>query len=456
MKMKKLAGLALAACIASVTLLGACGSQKEAVSTSTASSSTTTATASTATTSSKQLSGKVVYWSMWNETEPQAVAFKKGIDMFKADYPDVQVDVQWMGRTNSQSLAPAIQAGEQIDIFDNFSYSMDPSLFLEISDLMNAPALGMDGKTVKESIIPALTMADQKASSAAGLTGTYGVAMSPWAVSFFYNKALFTKAGITGTPKTWDEFLAVCQKLVDAGIAPITCDDAYLSLVYSTYLSRKIGDDAVMKLAKDSKDPSWEDGGVLDTFKAMETLASKGYYSKNMPTNKYPAGQQEFALGQAAMYLNASWFPGEVASTAGPDFQWGSFPFPSVTGGKQDQTAVALGCIPMNVSSKTKNKEAVFEFLRYLVSKPVQEAFSEGGFAPCTIGSAWPKTLADQASMVESAQSLIGFGAGFSSDFINAVVQPAFTKVLMGKGKAQESYDKIIKERQTFVKKDKK
>lgn len=452
--MKKLAALVLAASLASATFLGACGSDKQAESTNTAAPSTGTSTASASESSAKQLSGKVVYWSMWNETEPQAVAFKKGIDMFKADNPKVEVDVQWMGRSNGQALAPAIQAGEPIDVFDNIAYTSDPSLFLEISDLMNAPAIGMDGKKVRESIIPALIMADEKRATAAGLTGAYGVPMSPWAISFFYNKALFTKAGITDTPKTWDEFLATCQKLLDAGIAPITCDDAYLSLVYSNYLSRKIGDEGVMKLSKDSKDPSWEDGGLLDTFKAMEALASKGYYSKNMPTNKYPAGQQEFALGQAAMYLNASWFPGEVASTAGEDFQWGAFPFPSVTGGKQDQTAVSLGCLQMSVSSKTKNKEAALEFLRYIVSKPVQEALSEGGFAPCTIGTAWPKTLADLAPMVEGAKSLLGFDAGFTSDFITAVVGPAFTDVLMGKATAQKSYDKVIKERQTFVKKD--
>ena len=57
----------------------------------------------------------------------------------------------------------------------------------------------------------------------------------------------------------------------------------------------------------------------------MEKLSE--FMSPQTATNKYPAGQQEFALGEAAMYLNASWMPAEVAETAGEDFPWGFFAF---------------------------------------------------------------------------------------------------------------------------------
>ena len=33
----------------------------------------------------------------------------------------------------------------------------------------------------------------------------------------FYNKDVFDACGITETPKTWDEFLTVCQTLKDNG-----------------------------------------------------------------------------------------------------------------------------------------------------------------------------------------------------------------------------------------------
>ena len=41
----------------------------------------------------------------------------------------------------------------------------------------------------------------------------------------YYNKDLFSQAGIEGEPQTWDEFLEDCKKLKDAGIQPIVMGD---------------------------------------------------------------------------------------------------------------------------------------------------------------------------------------------------------------------------------------
>ena len=40
----------------------------------------------------KDLSGKVVYWSMYNEGEPEAVAIQKAAEMFMEDYPECEVE----------------------------------------------------------------------------------------------------------------------------------------------------------------------------------------------------------------------------------------------------------------------------------------------------------------------------------------------------------------------------
>ena len=37
----------------------------------------------------------------------------------------------------------------------------------------------------------------------------------------FYNKSVFSKAGINTMPRTWDEFLSLCAKLKSRGITPI-------------------------------------------------------------------------------------------------------------------------------------------------------------------------------------------------------------------------------------------
>ena len=63
-----------------------------------------------------------------------------------------------------------------------------------------------------------------------------------------YNKTLFDKAGIKEVPTTWDELDAVCAKLKDAGITPITADDAYMTSFIGYHLARYIGQDGVCLL----------------------------------------------------------------------------------------------------------------------------------------------------------------------------------------------------------------
>ena len=52
---------------------------------------------------------------------------------------------------------------------------------------------------------------------------TYRVGWYPLPMIWIYNKDLFDKAGLDADnpPKTWDEFLAACDKLKAAGIAPV-------------------------------------------------------------------------------------------------------------------------------------------------------------------------------------------------------------------------------------------
>ena len=127
-------------------------------------------------------------------------------------------------RSNQDITGPALEGGEQLDILDNFSYDKSTDRYLDITDMMNEPALGQEDMTVAESILPVLNLATAQGQEKAGLETDkyYGVQMFPWVVGFFYNKDLFQQAGITETPETWTEFMEACQKLKDAGLDLVT------------------------------------------------------------------------------------------------------------------------------------------------------------------------------------------------------------------------------------------
>ena len=60
----------------------------------------------------------LVYWSMWEATEPQGQAIQAAVDKFTAD-TGIAVDLQFKGRTGiREGLQPALDAGTNIDLFD--------------------------------------------------------------------------------------------------------------------------------------------------------------------------------------------------------------------------------------------------------------------------------------------------------------------------------------------------
>ena len=378
----------------------------------------------------KEISGKIVYWSMYNEGEPEAAAIQKATDMFLKDYPKCEVEIQWIGRSNQEMVGPALEGGEQIDILDNFSYDKSTDRYMDITDMMKGPALGQDNMTVAESILPVLNIANEQGQVKAGLSTDkyYGIQMFPWVVGFFYNKDLFAQAGVTETPKTWSDFMTACEKLKDAGMNAITCDDAYMTLIPNNYLARLIGSDKIAAMSANAKDPVWKSDEVKQAFSAMESLAP--FMSPQTSTNKYPAGQQEFALGEAAMYLNASWMPSEVAETAGDDFPWGFFAFPEVEGGVEGAGYSSVGGVPLAVCSKSKNPDAAKEYLRYIASKEVQDYLSEQGGAPATVGSVWPGARAECTDVIASANKVSGLNCDLYSEFISAVFTIEMNKVM--------------------------
>ena len=60
----------------------------------------------------------LVYWSMWESTEPQGQVIQEAVDAY-TEQTGVKVDLQFKGRTgNREALQPALDGGTQIDIFD--------------------------------------------------------------------------------------------------------------------------------------------------------------------------------------------------------------------------------------------------------------------------------------------------------------------------------------------------
>ncbi|MDR0495655.1 MAG: ABC transporter substrate-binding protein, partial [Treponema sp.] len=65
----------------------------------------------------KKSEGKLVYWTMWNEAEPQGQVIGRAAEAFTKE-TGIKIDINFNGRDIRKTLQPALDAGEVIDMFD--------------------------------------------------------------------------------------------------------------------------------------------------------------------------------------------------------------------------------------------------------------------------------------------------------------------------------------------------
>ncbi len=248
-----------------------------------------------------------------------------------------------------------------------------------------------------------------KIARAAYEDGTlHSIPYQPSIFGFFYNKTLFDKAGIKEVPTTWDELDAACAKLKDAGITPITADDAYMTSFIGYHLARYIGQDGVKSLVTgeevNGQNVTWDDERVLAAAQSFADFAKKGYFSKNIATNVYPAGQnQEFAPGDAAIVICGSWLPNEAKASVAEDLEWGYFNYPSVPNGTDDNTANNIANQVFAINKDSKMADEAFELITYITTGDYdKEMTTEALCIPTDKANsdAWPTELAEVKSWI--------------------------------------------------------
>lgn len=286
--------------------------------------------------------------------------YEKVIALFNETNPDIQVEFNPTKNTEYNTvLNTSLQAGEGPDIFHLRPYAAGLKLaeagFVEpISDINGLEQFSED------------YLAASKGSDGE----QYGVPLNISSTQFFYNKKIFADQGLE-VPTTWDEFIEVNEKLLDAGITPIamgTKEGWLLSLTHGIVGAGVLdGNTFADKLVTGDKD--FTDPAFVESIEAMNDL------KKYFPANSEGLGMDDirtlFAMEQAAMFPLGSWeIP--VVNELNADLDYGFFPMPSKAG-NQTVTTWVDGSFAIN--AKSKNKEAAKTFLEFLTTKEFGELF---------------------------------------------------------------------------------
>ena len=201
--------------------------------------------------------------------------------------------------------------------------------------------------------------------------------------------------------------MAICDTLVANGYTPFTSDQTHVHFSLGYYIQRLLGDEKARSLVMDKSGEGWNDPKILEIAKAFETMASKGYFADNIMTVVSPEAQQEFVIDRKiAMYICGSWMPNNVRESAGPDFRWGNFAYPTVPNGVDDQTALAYGCygISINKDATPEEADAAAAFAVYMtLGEWGQKIVDECNAIPVSSSASanWPPMIADAKNIYD-------------------------------------------------------
>ena len=302
----------------------------------------------------KQYEGVTLnYWSMWNAAEAQGQVIAAAAEAFEAK-TGAHINIEWKGRDINTLLTAALESGEAIDIFED-SDDRIGNVYAPYTADLTAMAAAADYDNHSYPVF------NKQSIAWAGYLNS--IVEQPNIGGIFYDKDAFDAAGITSTPTTWAEFLDVCQKLKDNGVAPLVQDSAYTNFSFYYQLTRYIGEDGIAELRDNG---GWADNaGAVSAAQDIIDLVKAGYFADGTPS-EFPSGENKIGLDEAAMVVCADYVCAEVDGNTMSETNWGVFNYPSVEGGKS--TAAYMGANCLAITSYSENKQAAFDFCMFLVT----------------------------------------------------------------------------------------
>ncbi len=207
----------------------------------------------------------------------------------------------------------------------------------------------------------------------------YSVPSSGYWENMFVNKAVLADCGVEvpGPDYTWDQFLADCETIKEAGYTPIACSLVEVPHYWFEFMVMNNGTVAnhldVPAAADDAAAAKWAAG--LNDIKA---LYEAGYFPANTLTASDAETVELFNSGEAAFLIDGSWKVGYFTQNAA---DLNDFAISYVPGKGERSASEAIGGISMGYFITRKawddpaKREAAVEFVSQLTSDEVLSTF---------------------------------------------------------------------------------
>ncbi|MFC5924231.1 ABC transporter substrate-binding protein [Micromonospora vulcania] len=198
----------------------------------------------------------------------------------------------------------------------------------------------------------------------------------------FYNKKAFQAAGITETPKYWDQFEVSLGKLKTAGYIPLQTGGQWLTGLQVQQLWHP---------TLNTQHPDWVQSlakGDLALGDAYEPILKRyadwihaGYINKSDVGLDSSGADANFIAGKVGFYTGGSWFASSLKKTGNLPFEVGVFSPPVESGQAYPGPQGATLGAPYSIWKGAKNLDGAKALVKYLVTdkKAIQTQLDADG-----------------------------------------------------------------------------
>lgn len=209
--------------------------------------------------------------------------------------------------------------------------------------------------------------------SAYGHVYSFHVSQDTGMQGVVYNKDIFDELGLS-IPNNFEEFLAVCEKIKEAGITPVFMPykDNWAANVWPAAAFADYADknepDLFEKINANQK--KWADvPAFADILQQQYEVYEKGYTNGDLLSDSYDMAVGKFLNKEVAMMFMGDWLIQNVADND-PNMRLGLFPIPYTQDAK-------LGASPLGgqlfIPKKAKHMAEAKQFLDYVARKDVAQ-----------------------------------------------------------------------------------
>lgn len=206
----------------------------------------------------------------------------------------------------------------------------------------------------------------------------YRVGWYPIPMLWYYNKELFDKAGLDADtpPKTWEEFLAACEALKSAGIAPVGggIQDGYWGEWYLGHALPQNLDSVGEALDLFIGERDFREPKYYEHWSKLEELKKAGFLNDGMSSLELYPGIDLIVAGELAMGESiGTRLPADSKATDG---KIGVMVMPVYGSGKLAGKPI-MDTQGLGIAADSDNPEAAAAFLAFLHSPERLQAFWE-------------------------------------------------------------------------------